>query len=390
MTANIFEKLYNSMTSNIIKDKFVFSEDYIPEKIMFRDKEKEEIANFILRTREIKQVLKVSGNYGTGKSLITKLVISDLNEHEKLSQDMIGIYINCKKSCTRYKILRDIYRELFNLVFVRQGITEYTMLTRIEKKLEDYTSCVVVLDDVDKIKERDIDDILYILYELPNLSMILISNKAGWEAKLSGATKSRIRKGEHLRFRKYDFYELEKILEYRAKKGLYEGTWNRDLLRYIVDYIEKEGDARSLIQLLYLSALEAERKRKFGISKEDVDTAKVRLEREILLDNIKELPLSKKFILYIIADGEKRGNPVTIDDIVTTYAKLVEEYNKKYNENLRALSKRYIYDLISELHEQGIITSESGYLYGKGKGRKPKIYKSILTLDEICSLWEQK
>lgn len=375
------------MRTPIIRDIKYFGDKYIPEKIQFRHAQQKQIARILHSAKYGKSILKIDGDYGTGKTLVARGVLQEFNELEEY-KEIPACYINAGEFSTRYKILSRLHQQLLGLNSAKQGYSDSYFLEEINKKLAKYPGAVLILDEIDKVIETDGDSILYILTEMENLSLILISNYPRWEETVSGKVYSRIRRGSRERFPKYDLYELEGILEQRAKKGLNEETYNREIISYIAEQVYREGDARILIELLKLSAEIAERHKAIRISREHVNEAKIKLNRNLLEDNIREQTIHKKFILISIATRQDKGNLASSDEVYESYKNLTREYIEKHpNEDIVLLSKPSIYRLLNELLDQGIIEKEKGF-YAKGIGRKPYVYKSFFTAKELFEIYE--
>lgn len=373
----------------IIKKISFFEERYVPEKIQFRKEQQKQIARLMHKARYGKSILKVDGDYGTGKTLVARKVLQEFKERGKY-EDIPAGYINAGEFDTKYKILSKLHQQLLGLESIKKGCSDSYFLEGINKKLSECSGAVLIIDEIDKVIEKDGDSILYTLMERDKLSMILISNYPRWEDKVSGKVYSRIRRGTRERFPKYDLYELEKILEQRAELGLNSGTYTQEILAYISEQVNREGDARTLIELLKLSAEIAEKHKAFGISKEHVNEAKIRLNRNLLEDNIREQNIHKRVILSSIAAQQDRGNLASSDEIYKTYSKIVQEYIDKHREeDVVLLSKPSIYRLLNELLEQGIIEKEKGF-YAVGLGRKPYVYKSFFSAKELMEIYKNE
>lgn len=70
-------------------------------------------------------------------------------------------------------------------------------------------------------------------------------------------------------------------------------------------------------------------------------------------------------------------------------AKIEITNNTKYPEKINSLSKPSIYRLLDELLGQGIIEKEKGF-YAKGVGRKPYVYKSFFSTEELFQIFKEK
>lgn len=385
---SIFDELINEEKNRIpiIRDPAFFDERYLPVGIHFRKEQQKQMARVMHMARYGKSILKVDGDYGTGKTLVAQAVLLDFARRAEY-KDIPAHYINAGEFDTKYKILSKLHQQYSGRKSTTRGCSDSYFIEKIDQKLAGCCGAILIIDEVDKVLEKDGDSLLYILLERAKLSLILISNYPRWEDKVSGKVYSRIRRGVRERFPQYDLYELGKILEQRATFGLNEGTYNLSLLEYIADQVHREGDARSLIELLKVSAEIAEKHKAFGISKEHVNEAKIRLNRNLIEDNIREQSIHKRVILYSIAKRQDTQNPPSSDELYKTYCKTIEKYIDNHREeDVMLLAKPSIYRLLNELLEQGVIEKEKGF-YAKGVGRKPYIYKSFFTARELIAIW---
>lgn len=387
---NIFDAVEtdkNNMTK-IIKNEGIFSAEYIPERIKFREQETKEIAEFMIFSKNAKGVLKLSGDYGTGKTVVVRYLKEELEKNDK-HKDVKPIYINCNSANTKYKIFSEIHKHLHSLDVPKYGVPDNYLIDGIQTAMNNYSSMVIVLDEVNKI-QKETDELLYTLCEMDKTSLILISNQSNWEDTLTGSVKSRLDRAKNIRFQRYTLFELEDILNQRAEKALEHGTYTDETISYIANYILTEGDARSLIHLLFISAQEAERERKLGISKESIDSAKFKMHRNILLDDLKELPLTKKYLLLLIAKSQGAGNPASTDDLHMKYNQnVVPDHNNTMEYTISTLSKPTIYRLVDEMLEHATIMKERGE-YIKGVGRKPFIFKSYFNYEELIGIFKEE
>lgn len=127
------------------------------------------------------------------------------------------------------------------------------------------------MDEVDKLRRRELNDVLYTLKSLGKVGLICISNTRQYFLALDPRINSRL-SFKSILFPPYSNEELCTILRQRIECGaLYPNTCSRQVLELIADL--SAGDARIAIQTLKNAAYIAERKGKSEITKDDVGRA---------------------------------------------------------------------------------------------------------------------
>ena len=105
------KSLFSEIKSSIFKDRNIFSKSYIPQNILFRE---EEINNLVYNLSAVKQSSRPNdtilyGKRGTGKTLTTKYVTGEL---EKISSDVKIYHINLRNKNTNFKAWKEIARNV--------------------------------------------------------------------------------------------------------------------------------------------------------------------------------------------------------------------------------------------------------------------------------------
>ena len=183
MAENIF---YNFLNENsVFTDKSKISPHYAPEKLPFRDEQIKDLSLWlspILKKAKPHNIF-LYGKVGTGKTTVVRHVTSQL---EKFSKDqhlpLQTVYLNCRNYQTKYTVL--VY--CVQLFYPDQNFFGYSRSFIYDKFLtyirENKINFVLILDEVDKVKEKEIDDLIYTLtrtndeLEGGSVSIIGISN----------------------------------------------------------------------------------------------------------------------------------------------------------------------------------------------------------------------
>jgi len=280
----------------IIKNEKMFDEDYVPPTIHFRDGQIKDLQlcleSGIKGNRPIHAF--ICGPSGTGKTLIARSLLKELEEHS-----ILGIYINCWEHKSLYSIIDKIVNE-FRILSVEKISSIYKI-----EKLERYLNArpfVIILDDIDRLDPKDIDHVLYNLSDLAKTGLVCIGCSMSFLHKLDQRVRSRLNP-KLIECPAYSKKELTRILKERAEYGLEEARWDERILRKAINLAN--GDARMAIQTLRNAAAYAENAKKGKIEVKDlekgwVDAAELKVNK--VLANLNE---HHKFIYEVIQERRK-------------------------------------------------------------------------------------
>ena len=242
-----------SSNSSIIKNEDVFSTDFIPEKILFRESQIKEIVDAI----KTKTNLFVYGPPSVGKTVSIKYIIKDLEN---------AYYVNCWVNGSKYLIAKEIASNA-GLKFLEGKSSDHIILS-LKKAIRDG---IFIFDEVDKAKNLSF---LYQFSELfANSSIILISNSMDILNRIEPRILSRLTL-RHLLFQKYNKEQIYNILKQRVKYGLKPNSVDNTTLKIISQFTLKT-DLRKGIKVLFFAAKKANKK----IKMEDVREA-IRMFKE--------------------------------------------------------------------------------------------------------------
>ncbi len=186
---------------------------------------------------------------------------------EEKSDEVETVYVNCWKKDTSYKILIDICEQI-GYKWTHNKRTD-ELMTVIAKALNK-KSCVIFLDEVDRVREVDI--IYSFCEDLFKKSLILIANNPEWFSQLDDRVKSRLT-AEKLEFHPYNARETEGIMRMRIKYAFVPEVWDEEALQSIIDRTIEMKDIRSGLYLLRESGNAAERKASRKIAMEHAKAA---------------------------------------------------------------------------------------------------------------------
>jgi archaeal cell division control protein 6 len=345
----LFDDILHDNESLFINEQ-ALDYDYVPKIIPHRENQQHHIADIIKPLFQGKSGgnLFIFGVPGIGKTVAAKHVLRELNDK---TDDIFTIYVNCWKKDTSYKILMEICEQL-GYKWVHNKRTDELM--KVVSEIVNKKSIVVVLDEVDRVKELDI---LYNFSEdFYKKCILMIANDSEWLIKLDDRIKSRLN-ADALEFKPYNFEETFDILRQRIQYAFVENIVDEKVLELSANRAFESGDLRTGVFLLRESGNIAEMKgsRKVLVEHcekaiDKLDSFKIKkkedfgVEERKILDMIKEnsgSTIKDLFEIYggdisyrtfhrkieeldknnMISLGEKEGKSITVH-----YAKKLDEF----------------------------------------------------------------
>ncbi|MEM7819504.1 MAG: orc1/cdc6 family replication initiation protein [Candidatus Aenigmatarchaeota archaeon] len=389
MNENVFYQYLR--TESIFNEKKVLLSSFIPEKILHREKEIQQISCVlapILKGFKPNNLF-IYGTCGTGKTICTRFVLNQLNEVGK-NKHIKTMYINCKMkkvADTEYRLFTQFLREL-GVCMPDTGLPTDVIIRQFFDVVEkEKQNLIIALDEIDALLKKIGDDFLYNLTrantELKNstISIIGITNDLSFRENLDPRIKSSLSEEEIL-FRPYNALELRDILYERIKNGFKEGVIDDFVLNKCAAMAAQEhGDARRALDLLRVAGEIAERNGDTRITEKHIDMAQEKIDLDRVVETIKNQPKQSQAVLYaiiILNDKIKeKKNGKWVDSRMLT-GDIFEMYKNICNANgLNILTQRRVSDLINELDMLGIITANV-----VSKGRYGRTREISLALNE--------
>jgi len=382
---SIFENAVDGRA--LIKNRRTLTIDYVPEKLPFRDEETKTVAqtlSVVLKGARPSNLL-LFGKPGTGKTAVVKNVVQRLHKKAKdLGIEVTVPFVNAKTANTGYKVLYEIAENMginneeekkLQVHFTGLSMGEATdrILDFIQKKKKLHV--VLIIDEVDSLVDRNGDDILYNftranerISEGGFISLIGVSNSLTFKDKLDPRVRSSLSE-EEMVFNPYTVEQLQKILTDRVKLAFNDDVISGAAINLCAAMAGKEnGDARKAIDLLRVAAEIAERERSANVGEKHIRLAQEKIEKDTDYEVLKNSTTHTKIIILAILKS-KNGNTGEVYEIYSSLCNNAEH---------EPLTQRRITQIISELDQLGLVTSD---VVSKGRyGRSQRIKITVPTL----------
>jgi cell division control protein 6 len=384
-----------SMFSNYLEQDSVFDNkdalntQWKPDNILHRDQQIDDLASILapaLKGNDPSNVF-LYGSVGTGKSLIVKHVTEELKTVAKNeSKDLNVLYINCKMknvADTEYRMLGKLAEQIGEDV-PSTGLATEEIYNRFFEALQDMSGVVIIaLDEIDALVKKVGDEFLYNLTRMNDdlddtkVSILGISNDLNFTEYMDSRVKSSLSE-EEIIFPPYNAIELREILKSRTEEAFVEDALDDGVISKCSALAAHEhGDARRALDLLRVAGELAERSDAELVENRHVDMAQDKIERDRVVETVKEQPKQSKIVLYTVLQvlEEEDSEEVATGDVYTKYKEICSDLD------ISELTQRRVSGLISELDMLGVINAK---VISKGRyGRTREI--SVGLSDEIRS-----
>ncbi len=324
-----------SRESVIIKDGKKLSFDYVPDKLIGREKQME-MLSLIFRSvidDGRSETAYITGSVGTGKTSTVRRFCIDMATYA--AKNNIGldyVHINCRQNNTDAMVMAQCIRH-FDDKYPDKGYSAEVMLRDFRSHiLKTKKRFVIVLDEVNALIRSGDDDLIYQLSRMGegigqsiSVSLILISQEYVLD-RLDVASLSTFKRANTVRFDKYTRKQLRDIVSARVDDAMVAGTVSEEAIDAITDMSADLGDARMAIDILDKAARLAEMRPKSIVTADDVASVSDMVSSVVNVTRLESLGKNELFTLLAFARATRTKPYVTLADAEKTYAIVCEEY----------------------------------------------------------------
>jgi orc1/cdc6 family replication initiation protein len=334
----------------MITNARVLQQEFIPGEVKHRDAEVSHLSDTLrpLSTGDGRPTPSfLYGPSGAGKTCIARYTVNQLRENVV---DLNHQYVNCWENYSRFKTLYRILDGINKTFDIhRQSTPRDELLDRL--RTYDGPHYVVILDEVDQLKDKDV---LYDLQRTRGLTMILIANRQeDIFSLLDERLNSRLQSCVRIRFSQYNLSELVAILTDRAQRGLEPGSIGQPELEMIANHAA--GDARVAIGILRNATQLAMQEDWNEITADVIRKVVSEAKTEIQQQTTDKLTEHQQVVYNIISSSEE-----------ITGGELYEKYCREVGD---PKTRRTMRNYISKLEQYNLVVAEGN--------TKARVYRPV-------------
>jgi cell division control protein 6 len=375
------------------KERDALRSSYLPERLLHRDEQLDRIAGILssaVRGAAPSNVI-FYGKTGTGKTASARFMQKEMLS-TRTPVPVKYIYINCEITDTPYGVMQNICSSVLEGSKQTPPPSSGLSIEKLYEILvgflkENRHILIVVLDEVDRLVEKNGNDILYPLSRInedlvkgSSVSLIAIANDLHFTERLDARVLSSF-SGERILFPPYTSTELKNILRDRAKLAFKEGAVSEGIISLCATLgAQEHGDARRVLDLLRVAGEIADRSGEKIIREEHVYKAKQTIESDCISEAIRTLPHQSKIVMLAILLRCCGTLQTTTGELYATYKALCN------HTGLTPLTQRRVTDLITDLEGLGLIQTN---VRSMGRGGRTRFMHACIPFEDALSVIEE-
>lgn len=379
---NVFKKFVSN--TKIYKDREILRHDYLPDRLPHREEQIRQLGETVapvLKGARSSNIF-IYGKTGTGKTAVTKYVLSHLEVKAKeFNAPVKFCYVNCRIAGSEYRVFANLCKSIgVSVPFT--GLSGGEVFDRFRIGLDaSGIIFIIVLDEIDVLIKPRSDRLLYELTRInealgkSKLSLVGISNDLRLKEFLDPRVLSSLSE-EEIVFRPYDANELRNILFERVASAFYDGALSDSALSLCAALAAAEhGDARRALDLLRVAGEVAERNSSSVVVEEHVREAEKHIEHNRVVEALKNLTLHSKLVVLSVYHLNKVDvHRAITGDIYEVYSELCGELG------ITPLTQRRLSTLVNELDSMGLLNAKviSMGRYGRTKKIRLEITRTLI------------
>jgi cell division control protein 6 len=383
---NVLDEVFDKFVSStcIFKDREVLRHDYLPERLPHREDQIRQLGETVatvLKGSRCSNIL-IYGKTGTGKTAVTKYVLSHLETKAKeFGAPARFCYVNCRMAMSEYRVFAGLCQTMgVSVPFT--GLSVGEVFDRFNAGLEaSRTLFIIILDEVDALLRTRGDGLLYELTRVnealskSKISLIGISNDLRLKEFLDPRVLSSLSE-EEIVFRPYNADELKNILYERALSAFFPGALSDGALSLCAALAAAEhGDARRALDLLRVAGEVGEREGAKLVVEDHVREAEKHIEHNRVIEALQNLTLHSKLVVLSVY----QLNRVDVHSAIT--GEIYEVYSELCgNISVTPLTQRRLCTLMNELDAMGLLNTKvvSMGRYGRTKKIRLELSRSLV------------